>query len=616
MHLVSLIQVANVVAASTIPPDRPHLPNLFSSVDGNVDNYTSTVVGTIPKWLKATKFNNGNISPCLSPSITPCLLILICYFFFSVGCDCMSIPPRFPVVPIELCTMFVLSCFRPGFGKFEGDSGFKFKYLFDVMSYVTKWRVDGDTNAVTFSNKFLDSHYYNVSAHKIPPFRTFGGTSPSPPITELPAILTSMLNDNLNVNVQMINGRLFVISDMSGHFEVDPLTLRAIGPLKFDDKMKTKFDVVSCAHPTQLASEPYTYNYYVKVMGGLGPSHMKDLNEWVLYRMRTVDEGGPIMREPIMKLPLADGSVPYMHSFANTPNYLVLFQFPLHWDIAGIMFSETILNEMSWDPKNGTRILVVDKKTGKILQEHYTKATFAYHHVNAFENDTHILVDITTVPCDTSGLDNYPMQDIDVKKLPASCLHMNSFNMDTIKTNAFHVPPNSFERFFVPLPSKSGAAPASKDQGMVPYQKLTNTSFDLAAINPTSRGHPYRYVWGLMTHGEGTWWSSLVKLDLQTGSQIEWYKPDHLASEPNFIPTPGATLEDDGVLLSQVRAPHTHVMFSFHHNAHLLLDPSPGARWPDEQVLPVDAQRQHHGANCHGRCATFPPFCLAWVRGT
>lgn len=493
MLLAALIQVA--IAYAT-PPDRPHLPYLFSSVNGNVDNFTSTVVGTIPKWLKATKFNNG-------------------------------------------------------FGKFEGHK-FVFKYLFDVMSYVTKWRVDGDANSVTFSNKFVESHYYNLSSRKIPAYRTFGGTTPSPPITELPAILTSMLSDNLNVNVQMINGRLFVISDMAGHFEVDPLTLKPLGPLKFDDKMTSVFDVISCAHPSQLANEPYAYNYYVKVMGGLGPSHLKDLNEWVLYRMRTVDVGGPVVREQILKLPLSDGTVPYMHSFANTPNYLVLFQFPLHWDISGILFSETILPEMKWDPKNGTKILVVDKKTGKILQQHYTKATFAYHHVNAFENGTHILVDITTVPCDTSGLDNYPMRDSDAKKLPAACLHMNSFDMATIKTNTFHIPPNSFERFFVPIPSQSDAAPASKGPSMVPYQQLTNVSFDLAAIHPEKWGQPYRYVWGLMTHGDGTWWSSLVKLDLQTGSQIEWYKPDHLASEPNFIPTPGATREDDGVLLSQV----------------------------------------------------------------
>ena len=421
------------------------------------------------------------------------------------------------------------------------------------MSYYTKWRINGDTNSVTFSNKFSYSKYFNESKKEIPPYRTFGGTTPNPPIIDYPKILAGGISDNVNVNMQLVNGRLFALSDQKGHFEIDPLTLRSIGMLKFDDDLKDRMDLLTCAHPSQIANEPFTYNYYVDVTGGLGPSHYKDLNEWVFYRMRTDDEGGPIVRELInLTLPLADHEVPYMHSFANTPNYLVLFSFPLHWDIMGITVSETILKEMHWNPENGTRIFVVDKHSGKILQEHYTKATFGYHHVNAFENGTHIIVDISTVPCDTNGLDNYPIGDTAQPK--AECLHMNSFNMATMKDNTFHIPPNSFERFFVPAPPKEGVAPAAakKVQDTVPWKKLTNVSFDLIAMNPHNRGQPYRYVYGFMTHAPGEWYSSLVKLDLQTGEHIEWYKPDHYASEPNFIPTPGGTREDDGVLLSQV----------------------------------------------------------------
>ena len=59
---ILLLQVAitcfSVVAQ---PAGRPHLPYVYTSVDGDVDNYTSNVVGTIPKWLKATKFNNGTL---------------------------------------------------------------------------------------------------------------------------------------------------------------------------------------------------------------------------------------------------------------------------------------------------------------------------------------------------------------------------------------------------------------------------------------------------------------------------------------------------------------------------------------------------------------------------
>ena len=43
-----------------------------------------------------------------------------------------------------------------------------------------------------------------------------------------------------------------------------------------------------------------------------------------------------------------------------------------------------------------------------------------------------------------------------------------------------------------------------------------------------------------------------MKVDLETGKTLEWFKEDHFPTEPNFIPRPGATEEDDGVLLSTV----------------------------------------------------------------
>ena len=77
-------------------------------------------------------------------------------------------------------------------------------------------------------------------------------------------------------------------------------------------------------------------------------------------------------------------------------------------------------------------------------------------------------------------------------------------------------------------------------------------SFDLIAVNKDYYGHKYRYAWGTGDHGEGVWWNNLVKVDMETGETLEWYKRDHFPSEPNFIARPGATEEDDGVLLSTV----------------------------------------------------------------
>lgn len=463
---------------SNPPADMPHLPELFKTVKGNVDNVTAPVTALggstgIPEWLHATKYNNG-------------------------------------------------------FGQYEGV-GFAFNYLFDVLAYVVKWRIDG--NKVTFANKFIESEYHEQAKVKPPEFRTFGGYTPELSYPARLRTLTHLLSDNLNVKVMMVAGRLLAISDMNGAMELDPLTLDTLGLVQYNDSLTSSMNVITCAHPSKLPGDKYVYNYYVDVMGNF--PHVMKLNEFQMFR---VDEekaarDGSLAREYVLKLPMRDGFVPYMHSFAQTPNYFVLFRFPLMWDLIGIMASTKILPHMKWSPKNGTHVLVIDKKSMSVVRELWTRPFFAYHHMNAFEQeDGSIACDISTVPCEGS-------------KGGAECNHMNTFNLLTVKNDTFNIPNNTIERFIVPVQNKDAE---------ITSRVLTKVSFDLVTMHPKKVGQPYRYVYGLADHGSGVWWSSLVKIDLETGEHLEWYKEDHYASEPNFIPRPGATDEDDGVLVSTV----------------------------------------------------------------
>ena len=102
----------------------------------------------------------------------------------------------------------------------------------------------------------------------------------------------------------------------------------------------------------------------------------------------------------VLELPIADGETPYMHQFANTPNYLVFMLFPLYWDIMGVAASTTILPNMKWRAGNGTKVIVISKKTWNVVRTMwYKEAVFAYHYVNAFEEAGDVLMDILLVPC-------------------------------------------------------------------------------------------------------------------------------------------------------------------------------------------------------------------------
>ena len=95
----------------------------------------------------------------------------------------------------------------------------------------------------------------------------------------------------------------------------------------------------------------------------------------------------------------------------------------------------------------------------------------------------------------------------------------------------------------------SAAAGAS-----VAVRTITATSFDLPAVPASLRGRRYRFAYGTGDHTRGVWWNSLVKVDMSSGKTLEWFREDHYASEPNFIPRPDGTAEDDGVLVSSVLA--------------------------------------------------------------
>jgi carotenoid cleavage dioxygenase-like enzyme len=150
--------------------------------------------------------------------------------------------------------------FNNGFGKFEGED-FQFNYLFDVMAYIVKWQIVGNT--VTFANKFIQSEYFQIAEKSTPTYRTFGGVKPPMTTKEKIQTLAHLVSDNLNVNVQRFGDRLLAISDMSGEMEVNSDTLDTRGILKWNDTITDKFTIITCAHPSQLAGEKYVYNYHV-----------------------------------------------------------------------------------------------------------------------------------------------------------------------------------------------------------------------------------------------------------------------------------------------------------------------------------------------------------------
>mmetsp|Transcript_12572 Transcript_12572/g.32178 ORF Transcript_12572/g.32178 Transcript_12572/m.32178 type:complete len:184 (+) Transcript_12572:1010-1561(+) len=83
-----------------------------------------------------------------------------------------------------------------------------------------------------------------------------------------------------------------------------------------------------------------------------------------------------------------------------------------------------------------------------------------------------------------------------------------------------------------------------------------NTGAELPSINPSFEGrqHCFVYFWAVQLGGEPSWaHSGILKKNVCAAEGAEpvryWQRPGHFPGEPTFVPTPGGSDEDDGILL-------------------------------------------------------------------
>ncbi|HEY9880055.1 MAG TPA: carotenoid oxygenase family protein, partial [Leptolyngbyaceae cyanobacterium] len=230
------------------------------------------------------------------------------------------------------------------------------------------------------------------------------------------------------------------------------------------------------------------------------------------------------------------GSVPikrpaYMHTFGMTEHYIVLTEFPLLLSRFSLALSgKPIIENYDWKPEEGTRFLIISKADGSV-HTCQSEAFFAFHHVNAFEQDGEVMVDLVTYP-DSSVIQslylepllNHPEQVIAAGEL---------------------------RRYRVPLQGKT-----------VTYEVITSEPIELPRINyPRCNTRNYEFAYGVGNSQPGNFIDQLVKVNVQDGTTRIWRSPDCYPGEPVFVAAPKATSEDEGVILSVVLNAQTEASF-------------------------------------------------------
>jgi beta,beta-carotene 9',10'-dioxygenase len=311
------------------------------------------------------------------------------------------------------------------------------------------------------------------------------------------------LTDNANVNVVPWQGRWLAMTEAPDQHQIDPVSLASVGVYQYQDSLPR--GLIPSAHPHYDAASGSMVNvgsvYGVK-------------SELLVFRQGQ----GSQRREVEGRLPRK--LVPYIHAFGLTARHAVIIDQPLALNPLRMLFSnKAFIRHFEWQPERGTRLWKLERSTGK-FSRYEAEALFCFHTINSFEDGDDVVMDFVAFE-DASVID--------------------AFYVDALSRGLPDLKPRIV---------RARLTPGAKRAQLEP---LGDASFDFPQIAYRSHhGQPYRYVWGtaIGPSPEGRSESVLHKLDVTSGQVQRFSDPAFMYGEPVFVPRPGATGEDDGVLLA------------------------------------------------------------------
>lgn len=377
-------------------------------------------------------------------------------------------------------------------------------HWFDGFSLLRRFGIrDG---AVVYSNRFLRSEAYeHAREHGELGFREFATDPETGPLGRLKRLVSMAFTDNACVDIE-VRGEEFVATTESPRaVSFDPETLATRGHHE-----RERLGTTTTVHPHYDARRGETIGYATRL--GRKPGY-------TLYRIpdgQTEPEiiGGVTVDEPA-----------YLHSFALTENHVVLTEGPFVVSPLDLLGGASVAESFAWKPERGTRFIAFDRESGDVTTTHRAKPFFAFHHVNAFERNGEIVLDLVAFP------------DASV---------VGALSLDNLRSSSPSLPTGALRRYRLPKASTRA----------VERETLYAGHVELPTIDYARRNtRPYRYVYGVSNRKRppAEFQNRLVKIDVESRTAEAWDEPNTYPGEPVFVPAPddaATAREDEGVILS------------------------------------------------------------------
>ncbi|MEC4814768.1 MAG: carotenoid oxygenase family protein [Scytonema sp. PMC 1069.18] len=392
--------------------------------------------------------------------------------------------------------------------------------LLDVNGQQIHHPFDGDgmISRITFSNgrahfrnRYIrtDAYLEEQKAGRILYRGVFGTQKPG---GWLANIFDFKLKNIANTNVIYWGGKLLALWEAAEPYRLNPHNLETLEKEYFDGVL-SQGEAFS-AHPRfdpscdRDGGAPCLVNFSIK------PALS------TTFTIFELDTKGKIVRKHAHNVP----GFAFIHDFVITPNYCIFFQNPVIFNpIAFVLGMRGAGECIQFQPHQPTRIVIISrdpKQKGVQILE--TQSGFVFHHANAFESGDKVVIDSI---CYESVPAVEPQNDF------------RNVDFDVID-------PGQLWRFQVDL-----------KQNTVEKELLESRCCEFPTIHPHKVGRPYRYLYTGAAHASqgNAPLQAFLKVDLESGQRQLWsVAPRGFASEPVFVPRPGAEQEDDGWVLALV----------------------------------------------------------------
>ncbi|XP_042886627.1 carotenoid isomerooxygenase-like [Penaeus japonicus] len=424
----------------------------------------------------------------------------------------------------------------------------EFNHVFDGSALLQKFTFG--ENGATFSSRFLKSYAYTTNLENeqivVSEFGTTGKSLSRSKLGKLGDKLAfdKMFSDNAPVGVVVFGGEHYCTTEAPFLHKIDPETLETISKVDLHKELGINSQ---CPNPKML-SDGTSINV-LHAVGATGPK----------YDIVAIPKKPVVGKASVFSKPKKIGSVDarwklnpcHMHTFGLTENYVVLLEQPLTIDVkatvTNTIFDKPFIGGMEWMENKLVKIHLVNRETGKELKQKIKcEAFFFMHIINCFEQDNHVVIDVDTYKKPELLYAFY------VKNLRRGSVLGSELDRGCVKRVVvpLDVPEKvAPETNLVRLAGSKATARKQKDGSLLlTPDTFTNCVYEVPTLHPQHASRKYRYFYG--NSGDMTVNAGKVgKVDFDSREVKEWHEEEVYANVTCFVPRPGATAEDDGVLL-------------------------------------------------------------------